>query len=276
MGSGVTTASPGDKVLLSFSHCESCPPCASGHPAYCHSFNDRNFCGSRPDGTPAFHDAEGKTPLFSTWFGQSTFARHTLVHKSCLVKVPQSTDLALMSSLGCGIQTGAGAVMNTLGVREGSTLAVFGVGSVGMSAVMAGKARGAKTIIAIDLHPSRLELAKKLGATHGILGSGDVVSAIREICPPVGVDFAVDCTGSTKVIVDMIDALGTRGRAATAGAPGFGAKISVDVMAHLTYGKEYVGCCEGDSLPKEVSNSPRKRKTRSSLTCGVLSSFPTC
>lgn len=161
-----------------------------------------------------------------------------------------------MCSLGCGIQTGAGVVMNTLDVREGSTLAVFGVGSVGMSAVMAGKARGAKTIIAVDLWPSRLELAKKLGATHGIIGTGDVVAEIQKICPPVGVDFAVDCTGSTKVIVNMIDALGTRGRGATAGAPGFGAKINVDVMSHLTYGKEYVGCCEGDSLPREVSNRP--------------------
>ena len=158
-----------------------------------------------------------------------------------------------MAPLGCGIQTGAGAVMNTLGVKEGSTLAVFGVGSVGISAVIAGKAIGARTIIVVDLHPSRLELAKRLGATHGILGSGDVVGEIRKICPPVGVDYAIDCTGSTKVITSMIDSLGTRGRGATVGAPGFGARVSVDVMEHLTYGKEYVGCCEGDSLPKEVS-----------------------
>ena len=175
------------------------------------------------------------------------------MHKSCLVRVPQETDLALMAPLGCGIQTGAGAVMNTLDVREGSTLAVFGVGSVGMSAIIAGKIRGARTIIAVDLQPSRLELAKKLGATHGIVGSGDVVAEIRKICPPVGVDFAVDCTGSTKVIENMIEALGTKGKGATAGAPGFGSKISVDVMAHLTYGKQYVGCCEGDSLPSKVS-----------------------
>lgn len=253
VGSAVTTVSPGDKVLLSFSHCEICPPCLSGHPAYCHSFNDRNFGGKRPDGTAAFLSEDGKEPLFSTFFGQSTFARHTLVHRSCLVKVPQETDLALMAPLGCGIQTGAGAVMNSLDVKEGSSLAVFGVGSVGVSAVIAGKARGAKTIIAVDLQPSRLELAKRLGATHTILGSKDVVAEIRRICPPVGVDYALDCTGSTKVIVDMIDSLGTKGRGATAGAPGFGSKISVDVMQHLTYGKEYVGCCEGDSLPSKVS-----------------------
>ena len=191
------------------------------------------------------------------------------MHKSCLVKVPQDTDLALMAPLGCGIQTGAGAVMNTLDVKEGSTLAVFGVGSVGMSAVIAGKARGAKTIIAVDLQPARLELAKKLGATHGVIGSGNVVADIREICPPVGVDYAVDCTGSTAVIVSMIDSLGTRGRGATVGAPGFGKMVSVDVMAHLTYGKEYVGCAEGDSLPSKVSGPSKIARL-----CCFLSLFP--
>lgn len=262
MGSAVSTVAKGDKVLLSFSHCEACAPCLAGHPAYCHDFNARNFGGQRPDGTAAFLSEEDGKPLFSSFFGQSTFARRTLVHKSSLVKVPPETDLALMSPLGCGIQTGAGAVMNTLGVRDGSTLAVFGVGSVGISAVIAGKARGARIIIAVDLHPSRLDLAKRLGATHTLVGSGDVVQEIRKICPPVGVDYAVDCTGSTRVIVNMIDSLGTRGRGATAGAPGFGARVSLDVMEHLTYGKEYVGCCEGDSLPSKVSDM-----------CSVLS-FP--
>ncbi|ROT34503.1 GroES-like protein [Sodiomyces alkalinus F11] len=253
VGSAVTSVSPGDKVLLSFSHCETCGPCVSGHPAYCYDFNPRNFGGKRPDGSSAVVEADGTTPVFSQFFGQSSFARHALVHRSSLVKVPPqtNTNLALLAPLGCGVQTGAGAVLNTLDAREGSTLAVFGVGSVGMSAVLAGKMRRAKAIIAVDLQPARLELAKRLGATHAILGSADVVGEIREICPPVGVDFAVDCTGSTAVIKTMIDALGTRGRGATAGAPGFGSHVNVDVMEHLTYGKEYVGCCEGDSLPSK-------------------------
>lgn len=156
------------------------------------------------------------------------------------------------------MQTGAGAVLNALDVKPGSSVAVFGVGSVGMAAVMAAaRIRGAKTVIAVDLQAERLELAKKLGATHGVLGGeGDVVGRIREICPPVGVDYAVDCTGAVGVIRTMIDCLGTRGRAATVGAPGFGKTVAVDVMEHLTYGKEYVGCCEGDSNPPEVSFLP--------------------
>ncbi|KAB5585025.1 chaperonin 10-like protein [Coniochaeta sp. 2T2.1] len=273
-GSEVTTVSKGDKVLLSFSHCETCAECQSGHPAYCHTFNDRNFGGRRPDGSCAMLSGKDGNPLYSSFFGQSSFSRQTLVHRSSVVKVPADTNLELFASLGCGIQTGAGAVLNSLNVRSGSTLAVFGVGSVGMAAVMAGKIRGASKIIAIDLQPGRLELAKQLGATHGVTGSdGDVVDQIRSICQTNGVDFAVDCTGVPQVIRTMIDALGSRGRASTVGAPGPGNNVSVDgkilssqhsllrdsltvwpVMNHLTFGKEYVGCSEGDSLPSQVSS----------------------
>ncbi|KAK0657818.1 chaperonin 10-like protein [Cercophora newfieldiana] len=253
IGPAVTTVSPGDLVLLSFSHCESCRECTSGHPAYCHHFNDRNFGGSRADGSHSTLSAAGGTPMYSTFFGQSSFAKHTLVHKSSVVKVPPGTDLNLFAPLGCGMQTGAGAVLNTLDVKEGCTIAIFGVGSVGMAAVMAaGLIRNAKTVIAVDLQPSRLDLAKELGATHGIIGSDkDVVEQIRALCPPNGVDYAVDCTGVPAVVRTTIDALGSRGRAATVGAPGPGHSASVDIMEHLTYGREYVGCTEGDSLPAE-------------------------
>lgn len=256
-GPAVTHVATGDKVLLSFSHCESCAECTSGHPAYCHGFNARNFGGRRADGTPSIlssSSGEEKKGMFSTFFGQSSFARHTLVHRSSVVKVDAATDLSLFAPLGCGMQTGAGAVLNSLNVKRASSVAVFGVGSVGIAAVMAAaRISGAGTVIAIDLQESRLELAKKLGATHGVLGSAkDVVGEIRKICPPNGVDYALDCTGVPAVIKTMIDCLGTRGRGATVGAPGFGKCVSVDVMEHLTYGKEYVGCCEGDSLPREV------------------------
>lgn len=254
-GPAVTNCASGDLVLLSFSHCETCPQCVIGHPAYCHSFNDRNFGGSRADGTHSTSTAPGGKPVFSTFFGQSSFAKHALVHRSSVVRVPAGTDLNLFAPLGCGMQTGAGAILNTLNVKEGSTVVVFGVGGVGMPAVMAaGLIRKAKIVIAVDLQQSRLDLAKELGATHGILGSDkDVVEQIRALCPPTGVDFAVDCTGVPAVVRTMIDALGIRGRAATVGAPGPGKCAQIEIMPHLTFGKEYVGCSEGDSLPAEVS-----------------------
>ena len=147
-------------------------------------------------------------------------------------------------------------MLNTLDVQKGQSLAVFGAGSVGLAALMAGKIRGANPIIAIDLDAKRLELAKELGATHTILASDkslDVVKEIQGICPPNGVSKAVDCTGVGRVIEQMIESLGSRAKAATVGAPSPGTKVSVDVFNHLLSGKEYVGCTEGDSVPEKVS-----------------------
>ncbi|KAJ4138718.1 hypothetical protein NW768_002578 [Fusarium equiseti] len=252
-GSNITNVTNGDKVLLSFSSCGTCPGCASDHPAYCYKFNLYNFGGKRPDGSAAmFTMKDGqKQPMHSTFFGQSSFARYTIVHRTSLVKVPQETPLELFAPLGCGIQTGVGAIFNTLDVKPGSSVAVYGVGSVGLAAVMAAKARGARVIIAIDLQQSRLDLAKELGATHGVLGPDpkNIIKGILKICPPLGVDFAVDCTGVPVIIETMVAALGMRGRGATVGAPGGRAKAKIDIMGHLTYGKEYVGCSEGDSNP---------------------------
>ena len=111
-------------------------------------------------------------------------------------------------------------MLNTLNVQEGDTIAVFGVGSVGMSAVMAANIRKAKEIIAVDLQQSRLDLAKKLGATKTLLGNDpDLLEKIRELAPPNGVNYAVDCSGVPKVVEVMVDSLGTRGKAASVGAP---------------------------------------------------------
>lgn len=212
----------GDKVLLSFAHCQECTQCKDGHPAYCHSFKSLNFGGTRPDGSSAMRrqEEQGGHALYSRFFGQSSFSRHTVVSMTSLVKVPDTTDLALFAPLGCGLQTGAGAVLNTLDVQAGSSVAVFGAGSVGMSAIMAAKMRKAKIIVAIDLQPSRLELASRLGATHTLLGSDpDIVAKMGELAPPNGVDYAVDCTGVPAVIETMIQALGSRGHAASVGAP---------------------------------------------------------
>ncbi|KHN93942.1 alcohol dehydrogenase [Metarhizium album ARSEF 1941] len=251
LGSQVENVAVGDKVLLSFSHCRDCRPCKAGHPANCHLFKSLNFGGKRPDGSSVMHkqDDKGGHPFFSRFFGQSSFSRHAVVSMSSLVKVPSDTDLALFAPLGCGLQTGAGAVLNTLDVQAGSSVAVFGAGSVGMSAIMAAKMRRAGVIIAIDLQQSRLDLASQLGATHTVLGNApDILAQIRQLAPPNGVDYAVDCTGVPAVIETMIEALGSRGHAASVGAPTPGKKTGVDIFAHVVHGRRYSGCCEGDSI----------------------------
>lgn len=220
VGANCKDLAVGDKVLLSFSSCGACDQCNTGHPAYCYEFVPLNFGGKRADGSVAIKTADGAGDIYSSFFGQSSFARLSVVHRSSIVKVRDDANLDLLAPLGCGLQTGAGSVLNTLNVTEGSSVAIFGVGGVGMSAVMAAKLRKAKVIIAVDLQQSRLDLAKKLGATHTILGNEeDIVAKVHQIAPPNGVNFAVDCSGAAKVVETMLDCIGTRGRAASVGAP---------------------------------------------------------
>lgn len=245
-------------MLLSFTYCKKCPECTSSHPAYCHNFVPLNFGGRRSDGSQPFVLSEGSKKLYASFFGQSSFAKIAVVSGASILKVPSSTKIDLYAPLGCGIQTGAGSVLNTLDVQKDQSLAVFGVGSVGLSAIMAGKIRGANPIIAIDLDAGRLDLAQKLGATHKILASEkdiDVVAEITKISPPSGVQRAVDCSGVGKVVEQMVRSLGHRGKAATVGAPAPGTAAAIDIFNHLIYGREYIGCVEGDSNPSKVSNS---------------------
>ncbi|KAJ9606268.1 hypothetical protein H2200_009229 [Cladophialophora chaetospira] len=251
-GSNITHVSRGDKVLLSFDYCGSCDSCTSDHPAYCPSFGLLNIVGARADESTALTDSSG-VQVGSHFFGQSSFARHTVASARSIIKVPDDTDLKLYAPLGCGIQTGAGTVLNSLKVTRGSSLAVWGVGSVGLAALMAGVWSGAKTIIAIDLQPSRLELAREMGATATLNGTDpDLVEQIMKLSGGNGVNFAVDCTGVPKVIENMINTLGTRGRGCSIGVPKPGATVTVDVMAHLSFAREYIATVEGDSDPSKM------------------------
>jgi Zn-dependent alcohol dehydrogenase len=252
-GKDVSEVSVGDKVLISYAHCNKCSECLSGHQPYCQELLAMNFGGQRSDGTSALSLQDG-SKLHGHFFGQSSFSRLAVVSQSSLVKVPSNIPLSLFAPLGCGLQTGAGAVLNTLDVQPGSTVAIFGVGSVGLSAIMACRIRQAKEIIAVDINASRLELAKELGATTTINSSEvNVVEEIKKICPPVGVRYALDCSGMPAVVEQMIDSLGTRGRACSVGAPAPGKRASIDVFSHLVMGREYVGCHQGESIAKEVS-----------------------
>lgn len=271
-------------MLLSFAHCNSCPTCLAGHPGYCYKFMDLNFGGHRQDGsaTTTLTTADGtEKPMFSAFFGQSSFSRLAAVHRSSVVRVPADTPLDLFAPLGCGIQTGFGAVQNALKVTPGSSVAIFGVGSVGMAAVMGAKACGATTIIAVDLQAERLELAKELGATHGLLGNvgrEKLIEEIQAICPPFGVDFAVDCSGVPAVIETMVAALGMMGCAATVGAPEVTKNASINIMDHLTHGRSYIGCTEGDSVPSKVGLFACSRllysAARASLTSATVHPLP--
>lgn len=223
--------------------------------------------GRREDGSQPFTLPNGDK-LFASFFGQSSFAKTAIVNGRSLVKVPALTDLALYSPLGCGIQTGVGTVMNILNVQKGQSLAVFGAGSVGLSALMAGKMLGASPIIAIDLHASRLQLSSELGATHTLLASDESVDLVKEImsiCEPTGLAQAIDCTGSKRVVEQMIQCLGPRGKAASVGVPLPGTTVDVDLMSLMSNGKQYMGSRLGDSDPQKVRLSNRLQSVTDNL-----------
>ena len=249
VGSEVTSVAPGDHVLLTFTSCGTCRNCRTGHPAYCVEFLPRNLVGGqRADGSATLR--RGSEPLHGHFFAQSSFATRVLADERGVCRVDPSADLSLLAPLGCGIQTGAGTVLNVLRPEPGSTLAVFGVGAVGLAAVMAATMTGATRIIAVDLVDSRLELARDLGATDTVnSGSTDLDEALRELTGGQGVTHAVDATGHTGVLASALRALAPNGTLGLVGAPAAGTTIDVDVN-YVLNGRRIVGITEGDSNPQ--------------------------
>ncbi|WP_067672754.1 NAD(P)-dependent alcohol dehydrogenase [Nocardia miyunensis] len=205
VGSGVTSVEPGDHVVLSFDSCGTCTSCRAGRPTDCETFEARNLVGLTPDGGRTARDAAGE-PLTNRWFGQSSFGQYALATERNLVKVRRDVPLEKLGPLGCGVQTGAGSVLNVLRVSPGQSLAVFGAGAVGLSAIMAAKLSGAGEIVAVDLNPDRRALALELGATRAVDGAaGDVVTAVR--ADSGGLDFSFDTTGVAAVMADAVRVL---------------------------------------------------------------------
>ena len=247
-GAGVSRLAVGDHVVLSYDHCGLCRNCQAGLPTYCEALFGLNFAGARPDGSPTHIRADGST-VHGAFFAQSSFADHCIARESNCVRVDKDVDLALLGPLGCGIQTGAGAVMNVLKPGPGQSLAVFGSGSVGIAGIMAAKAMGVTTIIAIDLLQSRLDLALELGATHGInAGEEDAVKAVRAITGR-GADFSLEATGIPAVLRQAVDALAIPGTCGFVGAAAPGVEVSLD-MQQLMLGRTIKGIIEGESVPQ--------------------------
>lgn len=248
VGADVTKVSPGDHVVLSFLPCGGCRACLEGEPAHCENLNEWNFAGQRIDGSHALSSRE-PGDLHDRFFGQSSFATLAVANERNVVKVRKDVDLALLGPLGCGIQTGAGTVMNTLKVAAGDSFAAFGAGAVGLSAVMAAVASGATTVIAVDVVPSRLELAMEIGATHVVNSQEeDPVERILELTNG-GVDFAVESTGIASVMAQAVAALRPRGSCATVGASPPGTLTEVDATDLMQKAKVIRGVVEGNSIP---------------------------
>ncbi|WP_070154769.1 NAD(P)-dependent alcohol dehydrogenase [Sphingobium phenoxybenzoativorans] len=248
VGSKVSKVEVGDHVVLTFASCGTCANCQQGLFGYCPDLYGRNFTGARPDGSSPCCDAHGNT-LSAYFFAQSSFAQYAIATQRNVVKISRDVPLEIMGPLGCGIQTGAGAVMNALKPKAGSSIAVFGAGSVGLAAVMAARVVGCATIIAVDLNDDRLALAQQLGATHVINpGREDPVAAIQAAAGGEGVQFSLEATGLPKVARQAVDCLRLTGICGIIGVAPLGTEFSLD-MNGILFGRTVRGIIEGDSVP---------------------------
>jgi len=248
VGAEVRRLRPGDRVVLTFGSCGSCRNCAAGAPAYCMTGHELQFGGARADGSPTLVSESGA--IHGAFFQQSSFATHALATERNAVRLPDALPPELAAPLGCGIQTGAGAVLNTLACKPGSSLAVFGVGSVGLAAVMAGRLARCEPIIAVDLRRERLELALELGASHAIDGrSEDVVGEIRDLTDG-GARYSIESAGAEKSFREAIECLARLGTCGLCTVPGLGAPIEFEPLSILK-GRTVTGVLEGSSVPDE-------------------------
>lgn len=249
VGAEVDGLAVGDPVALSFDHCGDCPQCADGHPAYCEVFGAKNYFGSRMDGTTTLKQGDGA--VHGNWFGQSSFATYAIASRQNAVKVPDDVPLELLGPLGCGLQTGAGSVLNVLRPRAGEGIAIFGLGGVGLAALMAAEAVGCAPIVAVDINGARLEIAKELGATHTYNPTehNDLVwDVMLDVAP--GVHHSFDAVGAAPVIRQALEVLRSPGHCVTVGFQGLQHEITID-QGHLLLGRTLSGVVEGDANPHE-------------------------
>ena len=216
-------------------------------PYACDEFNPINFGGVMPDHTTRL--SQNGEPI-SNFFGQSSFATYAVVHESNVVKVPyDDIDLALVGPLGCGIQTGAGTVLNYLKPKFGSSIAVFGCGTVGMSAIMAAKIANCAKIIAVGGNPKSLELAKELGATHTINRKecADIPGEIKKITGG-GANYSVEASGTENFILAGLRCLRFKGIECILGV---GGEIKMQAYGDLmAEAKTMTGVIEGEAVSK--------------------------
>jgi aryl-alcohol dehydrogenase len=251
-GSAVHSVRTGDKVVLSFPSCGECRRCLTGRSAYCDSIAPLKFGCSRPDGSVATTDLDGR-PVGDHFFGQSSFGTLTVASARSVVKVPDDTDLRIAGPLACGVQTGVGAVLDVLRVSPGSSIAVFGTGSVGLCAVMAAKLSGATTIVAVNRRASRLDLAARFGATHLVSPTEtDPVEAIRDATGGRGAEFALETTGVPEVLTQAVRSLDSLGTCAYVGTAPPGVTGGIVMLEAMMKGLTVRGVLQGDSTPSRM------------------------
>ncbi len=249
VGEDVSGIVVGDHVVLSFRSCRSCDNCTHDLVGYCDSSLLLNYMGMRMDGSTTYN--RDGAPVFGSFFGQSSLSQHAIAYADNCVVVDKSVDLTKVAPYGCGFQTGAGTVLNVLRPTATDSLAVFGCGAVGLSAIAAAKHLGVGTIIAVDPLEARRAVAEGYGAI-GVdpAAHDDVVAAVKALTDGVGASYAIDTTAISAVVKQAQQALKVRGTLVTLG---LGAEeYAIDAIDLLQTGKVIKASIEGDSDPLEM------------------------
>lgn len=240
VGEGVTEVVPGDFVVLNWrAVCGQCRACRRGEPWYCFSTHNAAQPMTLTDGTP-----------LSPALGIGAFAEKTLVAAGQCTKVDPSADAAAVGLLGCGVMAGLGAAINTGGVTRGDTVAVIGVGGVGTAAVMGASLAGASKVIAVDLDPRKLEVARRAGATDVVdAGAGDVVEAVRELTGGFGADVVIDAVGRPETWKQAFYARDLAGTVVLVGVPTPDMTLEMPLLDFFARGGSLKSSWYGDCLP---------------------------
>ncbi|MCM3018405.1 Zn-dependent alcohol dehydrogenase [Priestia megaterium] len=248
VGLNVKTVKVGDKVALSWvPYCGTCEFCVTGAVHLCDSAFGPMFNGTLLDGTSRL-SKDGELVFHNSLL--STFAEYAVVPEMSCIKLPDEMPMAQASLIGCGVATGYGAAVNAAKVTPGSTVAVFGIGGVGVNAIQGARIAGASKIIACDVKPANLELAKTFGATHTInVASEEASEALKALTGGHGVHFAIDCTGHTKATESAWNGTRKGGTVVVVGAFNPSMSINLPGGGFHRVGKVLKGSFYGDTQP---------------------------
>ncbi|WP_033135408.1 S-(hydroxymethyl)glutathione dehydrogenase/class III alcohol dehydrogenase [Aeromonas finlandensis] len=257
VGEGVTSVKVGDHVIPLYTpECGECKFCKSGKTNLCQKIRATQGKGLMPDGTTRF--SKNGQPIYH-YMGTSTFSEYTVLPEISIAKVDPAAPLEEVCLLGCGVTTGIGAVMNTAKVKEGESVAIFGLGGIGLSAVIGARLAKAGRIIAIDINESKFPLARKLGATDCI-NPNDYDKPIQEVIVELtdgGVDFSFECIGNVKVMRAALECCHKGwGESVIIGVAGAGQEISTRpfqlVTGRVWRGSAFGGVRGRSELPSYV------------------------
>lgn len=240
VGSAVTRVQPGDAVMLNWrAPCGECRFCLRG---------EHNYCASSLNAEGKMRGKDGE--VLNAALGIGTFCTHTLVNEVQCVKYDADLPAAPMSLIGCGVMTGVGAALYSAGVREGSSVAVFGCGGVGDSVIQGARIAGATTIIAVDIDPKKLEWAKDFGATHTVNASdGDPVAAIKAITDGNGVNYSFEAVGTAQTLEQALFCRDLAGTCVLIGVPGPGPRLDIELQRFFDAGGSLTVCWYGNCIP---------------------------